>query len=169
MNEWIKEDLSRENFTLDLVRDISGALEDVVGLNEASGYFAMVGQMMGEKLHARYSAAQGGTITPEALPSVLVDLKARIGGGFRVEQVDAQQITFVNDACPFGARVEGRRSLCMMTSNVFGFLAAETQGYAKVELDKTIAAGDGLCRVIVHFEKNAAPGREYYGRAIDER
>lgn len=169
MDERNTDDLTRENFTLDLVRDISGALEDVVGLTEAEGYFAIVGQMMGERLHARYGAAQGGAIAPETLPDVLVDLKARIGGGFRVEHADAGAITFVNDACPFGARVEGRRSLCMMTSNVFGFLAAETQGYAKVELDKTIAAGDGMCRVVVHFEKTAAPGREYYGRAIDER
>lgn len=136
-----------------------------MGLTEAEGYFAIVGQMMGERLHAHYSADHDGAIPPDTLPEVLVDLKTRIGGGFSVERVDAQAITFVNNACPFGARVEGRRSLCMMTSNVFGYLAAETRGYAKVELDKTIAAGDGQCRVIVHFQKNAAAGREYYGRA----
>jgi len=168
MKEQASAALTREGFTLDLVRDISGALEEVVGLTEAEGYFAIVGQLMGERLHARYAAAQGGAVSPEALPEVLVDLKTQIGGGFSVENADAKAITFLNTACPFGKRVEGRRSLCMMTSNVFGFLAAQTRGYAKVELDRTIAAGDGMCRVIVHFHKNDAPGREYYGRVSDE-
>lgn len=34
----------------------------------------------------------------------------------------------------------------MMTSNVFGAIAAENQGYAKVALEKTIAQGDGHCK-----------------------
>ena len=32
--------------------------------------------------------------------------------------------------------------MCMMTSNVFGHIAAENVGYAKVELQETIARGD---------------------------
>lgn len=54
----------------------------------------------------------------------------------------------------------------MMTSNVFGLIAAENLGYAKVELAETIARGDGRCRVVVHLEPGSgehAPGREYFG------
>ena len=32
--------------------------------------------------------------------------------------------------------------MCIMTSNVFGAIAAEHLGYAKVELQKTIPKGD---------------------------
>nr|WP_240335536.1 methanogen output domain 1-containing protein [Pseudotabrizicola algicola] len=96
------------------------------------------------------------------LGPVLVDLKAKIDGGFRIEEDTASSLVFFNDKCPFGSRVEGRQSLCMMTSNVFGFIASQCKGYAKVELEKTIAAGDGMCRVKLHFNKNTAPGREYY-------
>lgn len=157
--------LNREDFVLDLVRDISGTLEDVVGLQEAEGYLALVGHMMGDRLNELYRSAPGEDIPPERIPEILLDLKQRIGGSFEVEHIDETGIVFVNHDCPFGARVEGRRSLCMMTSNVFGFITAESRGYAKVELQKTIAAGDGLCRVLVHFERTPGEGREYYGKS----
>jgi hypothetical protein len=52
-----------------------------------------------------------------------------------------------------------------MTSNVFGSIAAENLGYAKVELQETIARGAPGCRVVVHLqqtpEAEAAEGREY--------
>jgi hypothetical protein len=54
----------------------------------------------------------------------------------------------------------------MMTSNVFGVIAAENLGYAKVELQQTIAKGDPGCRVVVHLKPTAAVqkanGREYF-------
>ena len=54
----------------------------------------------------------------------------------------------------------------MMTSNVFGAIAAENLGYAKVELQETIARGAPGCRVVVHLkatpEAKEAEGREYF-------
>jgi hypothetical protein len=48
---------------------------------------------------------------------------------------------------------------------VFGTIAAENLGYARVELKETIAAGDSGCLVVVHLkaaaENEAAEGREY--------
>ena len=56
--------------------------------------------------------------------------------------------------------------MCMMTSNVFGSIAAENLGYAKVELQETIARGDSGCRVVVYLELTEeaedAFGREYF-------
>ena len=67
--------------------------------------------------------------------------------------------------CPFADKVLDRPALCMMTSNVFGSIAAENLGYSKVELRKTIARGDGECRVVVYLrqtsQSEAADGREY--------
>ncbi len=55
--------------------------------------------------------------------------------------------------------------MCMMTSNVFGSIAAENLGYAKVELQETIAEGHAGCRVVVYLrpteEAEEAKGREY--------
>ena len=57
-----------------------------------------------------------------------------------------------------------------MTSNVFGAIAADNLGYAKVELQETIAAGNLGCRVVVYLtptpEAQTAHGREYF-RARD--
>jgi hypothetical protein len=156
---------ARDIFFRDMLRDISGALEDVVGLDEAEGYFAVVGALMGERIWNTYQSERTEPITRCEVPELLVDLKERIGGTFQIESQSAESVTFCNGACPFWDRVEGRQSLCMMTSNVFGFIAAEANGYARVDLEKTIAAGDGMCRVTVHFEKEAGgQGREYYAQ-----
>jgi CheY-like chemotaxis protein len=51
-----------------------------------------------------------------------------------------------NRACPLAEKVVGRPR--MMTSNVFGGIAAENLGYAKVVLEQAIARGDSGCRVV---------------------
>jgi hypothetical protein len=54
----------------------------------------------------------------------------------------------------------------MMTSNVFGAIAAENLGYARVALERTIAEGHGECRVVVYLrptdDGSAIEGREYF-------
>jgi len=54
----------------------------------------------------------------------------------------------------------------MMTSNVFGSIAADNLGYSKVVIEQAIARGDAGCRVVVYLkptpEADAAPGREYF-------
>jgi hypothetical protein len=55
----------------------------------------------------------------------------------------------------------------MMTSNVFGTIASDNLGYAKVALEETIAKGDPGCKVTVYIrttdESEIAEGREYFG------
>jgi predicted ArsR family transcriptional regulator len=96
----------------------------------------------------------------------LVDLKKRIEGDFYIISMDKEKVILGNRRCPFGDQVKNRESLCMMTSNVFGSLAAENLGYAKVTLEKTIASNDKECRVVVYLNKSnnseQADGREYY-------
>ena len=73
-----------------------------------------------------------------------------------------------NRACPFGAKVKDRPALCMMTSSVFGTIAAQNGGYAKVELRETIARHAEQCRVVVYLkpteEARTARGREFVDR-----
>jgi hypothetical protein len=97
---------------------------------------------------------------------VLLDLKRRIQGDFFILEEDDEKIVFGNRACPFAEKVIGRPAMCMMTSNVFGAIAANNLGYAKVELQKTIARGDPGCRVVLYLKPSPAaanaPGREYF-------
>jgi predicted ArsR family transcriptional regulator len=95
-----------------------------------------------------------------------VDLKRRIQGDFYVIEESDDKIVLGNRACPFAEKVIGRPALCMMTSNVFGVIAAENLGYSKVVLEETIAQGHSGCRIVVHLkatpEAEAANGREYF-------
>jgi predicted ArsR family transcriptional regulator len=163
--------LERDGFCRTLIRELAGVLEEVVGLDEASGFISVVGQHIGSAIDSEYKRAlKVSRLSKEQVAGVLVNLKARIQGDFYVIEEDATKLVLGNRACPFGDRVLQRESLCMMTSNVFGLIVAENLGYAKVVLDETIARGDPGCKVTVYFEQTAESegrdGREYFRSGI---
>ena len=159
--------LDRDVFLRTLIRELSGTLQDVVGLEEASGFISVVGQTMGRQINYDYKAALDvANLSREQVADVLINLKARIQGQFYIIEQTDEKIVFGNQICPFGEKVVGRPSMCMMTSNVFGSVAADNLGYAKVELQETIAQGLAGCRVVVYLkpteEAEEAEGREYF-------
>jgi predicted ArsR family transcriptional regulator len=160
-------DLDRDVFLRRLLHELAGTLQDVVGLEEASGYVSVVGAAMGEHIGATYRRALNvDRLSREQVAEVLVDLKRRIEGDFFVIEQSDERIVLGNRACPFGAMVAGRPSLCMMTSNVFGSIAAANLGYAGVALERTIAEGHPQCRVVIQLRPGDAPSpgvREYFG------
>jgi predicted ArsR family transcriptional regulator len=163
--------LNRDLFLRTLIRQLAGTLEDVVGLNEASGFVSVVGQTVGEEMNKDYKIAFGTeNLSRAQVADVLVDLKRRIEGDFFIIEESDEKIVLGNRACPFGDKVTDRPSMCMMTSNVFGSIAAQNLGYAKVELQQTIARRDPGCRVVVYLaqtsESEAAVGREYFRSEI---
>lgn len=159
--------LERDVFLRSLIRELSGTLEDVVGLEEASGFVSVVGRRIGDQINAEYcEALKAPTLTREQVTAVLVDLKKRIQGDFYIIEENEEQIVLGNRACPFAEKVVGRPSLCMMTSNVFGVITAENLGYAHVEIQEAIARGDAGCRIVISLNSEAAnratDGREYF-------
>jgi hypothetical protein len=159
--------LERDVFLRSIIRELSGLLEDVVGIKEASGFISVVGHSIGKWINDEYRNALKITrLSRTQVAQVCVDLKRRIQGDFYVIEETPEKIVFGNRACPFGEKVAGRASMCMMTSNVFGHIAAQNLGYARVELKETIARGDRGCRIIVYLEpapESAKPEeREYF-------
>jgi len=158
--------LERDLFMRTLIGELAETLQEVIGLDEASGLVSVVGQRVGELLDREYkSALNESVLSVDQVANVLVDLKRRIKGDFFIIEMDEEKIVFGNRACPFADKVNNRPALCMMTSNVFGSIAAENRGYAKVELQETIALGAAGCRVVVYLkptaQSEAAAGREY--------
>lgn len=165
----VEADISvdRDIFLRNLLRELSGTLEEVVGLEEASGFVSIVGQRIGEWMDSEYRGAMGvEQLSMQQVTDVLVDLKQRIQGDFYPVSADEEKIVLANRCCPFGDKVVGRSSLCMMTSNVFGTVTAENLGFAKVCLQNTIARGDKECKVTIYLQQGGATeqdeGREYY-------
>ena len=159
--------LERDVFLRSLIRELAGTLEGVVGVEEASGYISVVGAAIGAQIDSAYrTALRVPALSRTQVRDVLIDLKRRIKGDFYVIEEGENHLLLGNRACPFAEMVAGRRSMCMMTSNVFGSIAAENLGYAKVELQQTLAEGHSGCRVVVHLkptaQAEAAKGREYF-------
>lgn len=147
-----------------IIGHLSGLLEEVVGLKEAEGFISTVGGALGEDISERYPNGPDAT-GPDQIASILVDLKVRIKGDFSLVSADEEAIVLIARQCPFGDRVIGRPSLCMMTTNVFGRVVADRNGYAHVQIDKAIARGDPGCRVVVSLKlQDVAPsdGLEFF-------
>ena len=158
--------LERDVFLRAVLRELLGTLERVVGLAEASGYISVVGGAIGERIDRDYREALAvERLSRQQVRDVLVDLKRRIRGDFFVIEEREDRIVLGNRACPFGEYVLGRPSLCMMTSNVFGAIAAQNLGYARVEVQEAIARGHPGCRIVVHLKPAEEPepeSREYF-------
>lgn len=159
--------IDRDVFLRNLLRELSGTMEEVIGKEEASGFISIVGQHIGEWMNAEYRRALNtDSLSFEQICNTLVDLKQRIKGDFYIISADKDKIVLGNRCCPFGDKVKDRSSLCMMTSNVFGTVTAENNGYAKVALHETIAMGKPECRIVVHLTNNEISeddqGREYF-------
>jgi predicted ArsR family transcriptional regulator len=159
--------LERDVFLRTLLHHLAGTLQEVVGLDEASGFVSVVGQRIGEEINTAYTSALTlDRLTREQVADVLVDLKRRIQGDFYIIEEDDDKIVLGNRACPFAEKVVGRPALCMMTSNVFGGITAQNLGYAKVTIERAIARGDSGCRVVVYLKPgdaaDQADGREYF-------
>jgi hypothetical protein len=158
--------LERDVFVRTLLRHLAGALQEIVGMKEADGFVSMVGQRMGEEMNQGYKRALAvSRLDKDQVAAVCLDLKRRIQGDFFVIEQDDDKIVFGNRACPFADKVIGRPALCMMTSNVFGHIAADNLGYSKVALERTIAEGHSQCRVVVFLRPSDgardSDGREY--------
>lgn len=159
--------LERDGFCRNIIRELSGLLQDMIGLDEAEGYISIVGQNIGNAINEEYKSKLGvDCFDADQLAGVLVDLKDRIHGDFRVEEQTEEKLVFSNSVCPFGDKVKDRESLCMMTSNVFGTITAANNDFAKVVLNDTIARGCDHCKVTVYLkntdEAQDEDGREYF-------
>jgi hypothetical protein len=97
--------LERDIFLRTLIRELSGTLQEIVGIEEAAGFISVVGQTMGDQInHAYKSALKVSSLSQEQVSQVLVDLKKRIQGDFYVIEQDDEKIVFGNRVCPFAEK-----------------------------------------------------------------
>ncbi|MEM9003202.1 MAG: methanogen output domain 1-containing protein [Cyanobacteria bacterium P01_F01_bin.86] len=159
--------IERDQFLRTMIRELAGTLQDIVGIEEAAGFLNVVGYRAGQHVNDIYhNAFQLSNLSREQVAAVLVDWKRRINGDFFVIEQNDEKIVLGNRKCPFAEQIEGREALCVMTSNIFGAIAADNLGYARVELQDTIARGAQECRVVIYLKPNESSdeftGQEYF-------
>ncbi len=163
-------DLDREEYLAHLVGELAGLLQDMVGLDDARVFVSVAGQNMGSRIDRSCRQAMGlERLDRKQVARVIEELSRRIGGTFELKASNECHLVYDNTCCPFGEGALNRKALCMMTSNMFGTIAADNLGYAKVSLEKTIAEGEHGCRVVIYLDPNderarCAEGQEYLGR-----
>lgn len=156
------------SFLETIIGEVAGTLQTLVGNTDASSYISLVGLALGEAIYQEsIESAIPDYLTPSGLADLLVAIEQRIGGGFSVSSVTRDAIVLHNAKCPYGSGIAGRPSLCMMTTNMLGTIAAQYLDYAAVDTTKTIASGDRYCRVVIRLRPGSETGsmtREYFYR-----
>ncbi|AZO77580.1 MULTISPECIES: methanogen output domain 1-containing protein [unclassified Bosea (in: a-proteobacteria)] len=148
-----------------LVANMAELLETIAGVEDACVYVSSIAARLGADIEKQYKAALGTqNLNRSQLIEVLIDLKNRAGGSFSLIEQDEDRVVFGNCACPLGKAAANHPSLCMLTSNIFGRMAANTVGYAAVDLEQTIARGAPGCRVVLHLKRTelGPDTREYF-------
>lgn len=112
-----------------------------------------------EEVYRQETGNKEETLDIESYIDLILGLKNHIGGKFSLMSSTPDCISVTNSCCPFGEKVGNFPELCGMTSSVFGGIAARNFGYAKVEIDKSIARHDGCCEVYVHLNQEKAQNR----------
>lgn len=159
--------IERDQFLRTIIRELAGTLQDVVGIEEAAGFLNVVGYRAGQHVNQLYqNSLQLSNLSRQQVTAVLIDWKRRIQGDFYVIEETDEKIVLGNRRCPFAEQVEGREAMCVMTSNIFGAIAADNLGYARVELQDTIARGAKECTIVIYLKPSAASdeiaGQEYF-------
>ncbi|WP_249413965.1 methanogen output domain 1-containing protein [Alteribacter keqinensis] len=160
INEVKPPSLSGHVFLAKLITQYAHIHERTVGKG-ARDYIREIGLRTGEWLERFYKDDQERW-SVEKYADVIVDIKNSIGGHFRIVEVFPDHVVVRATACPFGDVVQDAPHLCMMTSSVFGGIAARQFGYSKVSLRERIALGDGGCEVAIYFSPaSTEEGDEY--------
>lgn len=148
-----------------LVADMADLLESTAGVEDACAYVSNIAARLGADIEKQYKTALGvQNLDRNQLLSALIDLNHRADGAFFVIEEDEDRIVLGNCKCPLGKAVINHPSLCMLTSNIFGMMAANAVGYAAVDLEQTIARGAAGCRVVLHLKRTELHPdmREYF-------
>ncbi|MDN4527565.1 methanogen output domain 1-containing protein [Fictibacillus fluitans] len=158
-------ELNKHVFLAKLITQYARVHQKAVG-PVAEEYIRQIGIRTGEWIEGYYNE-YSSPWTVEQYVDILIDLKNKIGGEFDIISIDGDRIVLKAIQCPFGDDISDAPHLCMMTSSVFGGIAARHFGYGKVSLRKRIALGDRNCEIAIYLSPDdSEEGIEYKDLAV---
>jgi uncharacterized protein len=146
--------LNQRDFFSRIIGAVASDLDKLLGYEDAAAVVTLAGSRIASDLSAAYAGRIAAAPSKvEGIAAALIDLKSKVGGNFSVETIADDRVVLVNSVCPFAQNVAGKPSLCMMTTNVFGRIAADTSGFARVEISEALSLGDHRCRVVIDLDR----------------
>lgn len=75
----------------------------------------------------------------------------KLGGSFSVEEVNEKGYVIRNNKCPWGEHGKINPVLCMMTKAICARIGIHVYKGVNVDIEKTIAGGDGYCLIKIYM------------------
>lgn len=152
----------RESFMLELIAHLSKLTDFLFGNHLGREYIVAIGLQMGEAIDERFKRFHriSGRLSLDQYASLVVNLKQSIGGDFYLVEKASNKVVVASNTCPFGGIITKAPNLCMITSGVFGGIAALNFGFGKVVLRKRIGLGEPRCEVCIYSENRGECAHE---------
>lgn len=154
--------LGRESFMLELIAHLSKLTDSIFGNHLGREYIIATAIQMGQAIDEKYKRFHklSSRLNVDQYASLVVNLKQSIGGDFYLVEKTSNKVVVAASTCPFAGIINQVPNLCMVTSGVFGGIAAINFGFGKVSLRERIGIGKSRCEVCIYLAKNAESAQE---------
>jgi len=141
---------------LEVITHFSKLTDFLFGNHLGREYIVATGMQMGQIIDEKFKRFHklSGFLNLEQYAALVVNLKQSIGGDFYLVEKTSNKVVVAANTCPFGNIITRASNLCMITSGVFGGIAALNFGFGKVSLRKRIGLGESQCEVCVYLEND---------------
>ncbi|MCX7338572.1 MAG: methanogen output domain 1-containing protein [Alphaproteobacteria bacterium] len=156
-------------FLSTILEELVGAIESLVGFEEAAGLMHIVGHNIAEKVHPH--SEEGHLLTADQALSIFNDCMKAKGGEAYLLSPDPDKRVIKIKECLFGKEhVKNHPSLCKLTTSILGRFIAQNHGYSRIEIKETIAQGCAECHINIDLKPSSdtesSHGIEFFGDAF---
>lgn len=147
-----------------LVSHMTQTMHHVLGEDHAEAFLSIVSQQLGDQVNQNYQQAlHVDQLDQEQVVAVIMDFKKRIGGEFYVIDEYPDRLILGNRHCPFAPLIEDQPMFCQVTANFIGTISADNLGYARVNVDQSMAQGHDHCQITIFWHPNdEMQGQEFF-------
>ncbi len=137
-----KELIEAQNDFKTIMADLLPFLLRDIHPDKKTGVIRQMSQQVEDYLWTKYIQDMPTDISQTA--DISCSIMNRLGGGFSVETIDDTGFTVKNTKCPW-ADSSINPVLCMLTKAIFTRIGMRVYDNIQVDIEKTIAGGDGYC------------------------
>ena len=144
-----KEQIEAQNEFKTIMTDILPLLLQSINPAKMNEVISQMSGQVEEVIWAKYIHDLPKEIMQTA--NISCSVMNKLGGSFSVEEVNERGYVMRNNKCPWGEHGRINPVLCMMTKAIFARIGIHVYKDVNVDIEKTIAGGDGYCRIKIYM------------------
>jgi signal transduction histidine kinase len=153
------EPLTRESLMLQLITHLSKLTYSLFDDHFSREYIMAASLRMAQAIDKKCKEAYGNDdhLSLEQFINLQLSTSDKL---FHLTEKAENKVVVCSNTCPFEKIINEVPNLCMVTSAIFGGIAALNFGFSKVSLRKQIVLGDSCCEVCIYVKNDEESAQE---------